>query len=339
MKRSLWATVMFVALLAAHASAQNVGPYRGYGFWYDEWGNPVADAVANRINAETEIMINEYVNGCFKSVLKDYNDRLGAKRRLTNENQVATIKRLREKPDTVDVDRGSALNVVMADLLNPKGSLSELRSISVELDVRTIQQIPFKVSRKGANVTISLRRLHVKDIDWPHLLNGDDFKRDREVYVRAVEKALEQNLRIGSLKPETIAEVSKAVRALEDRVPLILAQKPDLNRQQQRVEANDFLKRLKGAAEILDRKDVTDVLADLDQFSGTTLADLLGFMRFYRLTFGPADSPEERRAYVMLFDRLKDQRQKYAQRRPDLFGDQFLWQPDRAEGPKVVPSQ
>jgi len=339
MKRSVCGAVALAALLAGHARAQDGGHYRGYGYWYDEWGHPVAEAVANRINAETGIMINEYIDACYKSVLKDYNDRLGANRRLTNANQVATLKRLRENPDARDVDRGSALNVIMADLLNPKGSLSELRTVRVELDVRTVQQIPFKLSRKGANISISLRRLHVRERDWPHLLTGDDFKRDREVYVKSVEQALEQNLRIGRLKPETITEVSSAVKAIADHVLVVVNQTPKLDRRLLVVDANQFLDRLKSAAEILDRKDVTDVIADLDQFSGTTLVDLLEFMRYYHLTFGPAESPEEKRSYVMLFDRLKDQRQKYAKLRPELFGDESLWRPDPAEGPKVVPAQ
>ena len=163
MKRSLWCAVALAALSAAHASAQYVGNYRGYGFLYDEWGSPVADAVANRINAETGILINEYINECYKSVLKDYRDGKRARVQLTIENQKATLKRLRENPDLRDVDRGSALNVIMADLLNPKGNLSELRSIEVELDVRTIQQIPFRLSGKRANISISLQRLHVRE--------------------------------------------------------------------------------------------------------------------------------------------------------------------------------
>ena len=65
----------------------------------------MANAVANRINAETGIMINEYIDACYKSVLKDYNDRQRAHKQRTTENQVATLKRLREKPDARDVDR------------------------------------------------------------------------------------------------------------------------------------------------------------------------------------------------------------------------------------------
>ena len=38
----------------------------------------------------------------------------------------------------------------------------------------------------------------------------------------------------------------------------------------------------------------------------------------------------------MLFDRLKDQRQKYAKLRPELFGDGLPWQPDSAEGPEAT---
>ena len=169
-------------------------------------------------------------------------------------------------------------------------------------------------------------------------MTGDEFKRDRDGYVASVERALDQNLRDGWIKLETIAEVLSAVKAISDHVRAV-SQTPKVGRGNLVVDANQFLDRLKIAAEILERKDVTDVLADLDRFSGTTVTDLLEFMRYYGLTFGAADSPEERKTYVALFDRLKDQRQKYARLRPELFGDALPWQPDRAEGPKVVPAR
>ena len=335
MMRFVCGAVALAALLTGHASAQYVGQYRGHGFWYDDWGNPVANAVANRINADTDMKINDYVYACYKSVLKEYNDRHRAHKQLTNENQVATLKRLRENPDIRDVERGSALNVIMAELLNPKGSLSELRTIRVDLDVRTIQQIPFAF--RGQGVKISLRRLSVKKVDWPKLLQADDFQRERQLYVKAVEQALEQNLREDGLKPDTILAVAKAVRNIKNRVQEVVTRKPEYQRFLP--ETGSFIARLKSAADFLDRKVVTDVIADLDRFSGTTLVDLLEFMRNYHLTFAPAESPKETELYASLFEQLKEQRQKYAKLRPELFPDEPLIPPDPSAGPRVVPSR
>ena len=90
------------------------------------------------------------------------------------------------------------------------------------------------------------------------------------------------------------------------------------------------MKCLQAAAEMLDRKVVSDVIADLDRFSGTTLADLLEFMRNYHLMFASAETPEEMKVYNLLFEQLSKQRQHCAQVRPELFRDDWLQQPVEA---------
>ena len=164
---------------------------------------------------------------------------------------------------------------------------------------------------------ISLRRLSVKKKDWPPLLQAPEFERERERYVKAVDLALEQNLREDGLKPETIIRVSSAVKEIANRVQGVVMQKPEYQRFL--VETNSFVSQLKYAADFLDRKVVTDVIADLDRFSGTTLVDLLEFMRNYHLMFAPAKNPKERELYTKMFEQLKLQRQRYAKLRPNCF--------------------
>ncbi len=335
MKRSMWGAVAVVALLARAASGQDESPFRGVGIWYNDTGYLVAEAIANSINTDTLMRSNEYIYACYKNAVLERTEHIRARRRLVKETREATLKRLRENPEQRDVEQGDALNVIMMDLLNPKGSLSELRRISIELDVRTIQQIPFVF--RGQGLSISLRRLHVSDGDWPTLLNDDAFRVERKRYTEAVEQALEENLRQGRLKPETILRVSKAVKEIRSRVQVVVEQKPDLRRFV--AGASSFVAQLDKAASILDRKVATDVIADLDRFSGTTLAELLDFMRNYHLMFAPADSPEERKVYVMLFDQLSKQRQEYAKIRPELFRDDWILQPGADPGPKVPPAQ
>jgi hypothetical protein len=179
-----------------------------------------------------------------------------------------------------------------------------------------IQQIPFVF--RGQGLEISLRRLHVQEGDWPHLLQDLAFERARRDYVKAVDAALEENVqKNGRLTPGTILAVSNAVKVLSDKVQVIVSQKPEYQRFLK--ETNEFLERLKKAAEILDRKVVTDVIADLDCFSSTKLVDLLEFMRNYQLMFAEAKTPKERETYSTIFDLLKDMRNEYAKVRPDLF--------------------
>ncbi len=327
--------VAAVTLLAGSASGQLEGPYyRGVGIWYDRYGN-VANAVANRINTETAILSNEYIYECYKETARNYTDHIRARSRRVKESREAILKRIRENPEPRDVEQGDALNVIMMDLLNPKGSMSELRQTSPELDVLTIQQIPF--SFRGQGLCISLRRLHVSNRDWPTLFRDPALQGVRKRFTEAVEKALDENLRLSQLKPETILGVSRAVENIKAQVPVIVQQKPDLQRFAS--EASPFVVQLEKAAAILDRSIVTDVIADLDRFSGTTLADLLEFMRNYHLMFAPATDPEERRVFAKLFEQLTKHRQEYARLRPELFRDEWILQPEAGAGPRILPAK
>jgi hypothetical protein len=118
MKQSIPVGFAMAVLLAGAAPAQ-YGPYRGYGIYYEASGAPVADAVARRYNVETDMLIDGYITSCYENAVEQRRQRLKHKRQVINETQEESRRRLREKPDPDDVDQGSALNVILADLLNP----------------------------------------------------------------------------------------------------------------------------------------------------------------------------------------------------------------------------
>ena len=210
MKRSVCVCVALVGFAVSSATAQDDSLFRGVGFWYNDFGGVVADAIANRINTETLILSNQYIYDCYKESVRNYTAHVRARSRKVKEVQEATLRRLRESPAQCDVERGDALNMIMVDLLNPKLSVSELRSTPAELDIRTIQQIPFVFRGKG--VKISLRRLHISDGDWPTLLNSDEFRRERDAYTNSVEQALERICGIAVSSPKRLSTYRRQSR-------------------------------------------------------------------------------------------------------------------------------
>jgi hypothetical protein len=77
-------------------------------------------------------------------------------------------------------------------------------------------------------------------------------------------------------------------------------------------EAGLLLKRLRGTARQFETHGVQMALGEIDKYHGTTVNDLKQFMRKYNLTFGAAESPDERKLYPELYEALQIQREKFA---------------------------
>ena len=96
-----------------------------------------------------------------------------------------------------------------------------------------------------------------------------------------------------------------AIAALKAKVDATIAKTgPD------HVQAENFLKSLTGMAGMLKSPNVEEVLAAVEKFSGSTVADLLAFMQLYNLRFGAAKTTNEKRLYHDLYglmDRQRDQ--------------------------------
>src|SRR5262249_4012229 len=77
-------------------------------------------------------------------------------------------------------------------------------------------------------------------------------------------------------------------------------------------EAGMMLKELKKTARQFETHGVQQALGEIDKYSGTTVNDLRLFMRKYNLTFGSAETPDERKLYPELYEALQIQREKFA---------------------------
>jgi hypothetical protein len=136
---------------------------------------------------------------------------------------------------------------------------------------------------------------------WPLALRDEAFRSEREAVRKAVHDALKEDEQ-GNLEPETVNAVGTAVNnlrlAFEKRVP---QDSPDY------IPARDALKAMAGLTRMLDSSKIEKILAELEDYQGATLGDLLGFMQAFNLRFGPANSYKQRQIYMKLYPMLAEQ--------------------------------
>jgi hypothetical protein len=161
-----------------------------------------------------------------------------------------------------------------------------------------IRDIPFEHASEG--MTACLDRMTMDD-QWPLALRGGNFKPEREALKKAVSAALEED-KNGNLDLETINAVQTAVDQLrikfEKDVP---AQGPDY------VDALGTIKAMTGLVKMLHSPKMDQIIAELEDYQGTTLGDLLALMQSFNLRFGSANSFRQRQIYLKLYPMLAEQ--------------------------------
>lgn len=73
------------------------------------------------------------------------------------------------------------------------------------------------------------------------------------------------------------------------------------------VPAHDTIKAMAGITKMLYSPRVDEILAELEKYRGSTLGELLTFMRAFNLRFAAANSFHQRRIYLKLYPLLLDQ--------------------------------
>jgi hypothetical protein len=264
-------------------------------------------AIANSINLDTMIRWNEYMAAVANEQRKEYVERrmyLSEKNREMNEK---IEDRIKNHPEARDVLSGDALTAAMNELMDPKISESSFRYAEVTLPVDMIRRIPFRLGERGEN--FSMHRLTIKGKGkWPVAFQDKRFAKELKEFETAVDAALEEAID-GKAQMSKIARVQKAVEELARKLEYEIDPTTDrraLN------EAALQLKDLRGTARLFETHGVQLALGAIDRYSGRTVNDLRIFMRQYNLTFGRAESPDERKLYPELYEALQVQREKFA---------------------------
>jgi hypothetical protein len=261
-------------------------------------------AVANSINADTVMRVNQYMYLAQQEANRREYVRNERRIGRTNASAAETADRLRNKPGSGDIERGDALNVLLDDLSAP-GVMqgSTLRLAGSALDASLVREIPFRNAAEA--VTICVDQLTDKD-RLPALLRSEAFTPERNALIDAVRNARQQGQEQGTINPEAITALQAAGRAIYEK-----ARSPETPATKaQRDEALNFLKGLAALSRIMENPDIQHAMRELKQIKSTRVANLIGFMHAYNLRFGPAVTPEQRNAYQKLYPILKGDRDR-----------------------------
>jgi hypothetical protein len=320
MSRPLFLTglVALLAILSPDVRAQYGYPtgYGGYG--WGGWGSTPQSALAHglgyfnvgrgayneqtamarSINTDTVMRWNQYLYQSHLTALNSYQAHLRAERASINRARAETRTNLLEHPTNEDITDGNALNLLLDILADPSNGGSSLRRITTPLRHELIQEIPFAFASEG--ITICLDQMTMND-GWPLALRVDDFKAERDGLRQAVLVALDEDKK-GDLRPATVEAVQAAIDRFRLKFErLIPTTNPDY------IPARDSMKAMAGLAKMLYSPKVEEILAELEDYQGTTIGDLLSFMQSFNLRFAPANSFRQRRLYSKLYPMLAGQ--------------------------------
>jgi hypothetical protein len=255
-------------------------------------------AEARSMNANTYLRMSSAIFQSQQAANQRYQKRLRKHLADTNMAYNEIQDRLRNHPNTLDITDGDALNVLLDVLLNPATADQSLQLIKTPLRAETIANIPFEVATEGLTVCLDAM---AKDGEWPLQLRGETFRPEREALQQAIQNALKED-ETGNLDPETIDAVQKAITNLRVKfVKEVPQDAPDY------VEAQNKIKAMAGLIKMLDSSKIEKVLAELEDYQGTTLGDLLAFMQAFNLRFSPANSYRQRQIYQKLYPMLAEQ--------------------------------
>jgi hypothetical protein len=316
-RRSAMAALVVLALFESSAWAQYIGPgstlegdyLRGVGI--AGWGMGLYNlntAQAESINLDSVIRWNEYLAAVAKEQTREYVARKLGDATKRKEFYKAEQQRLLEKPESHDVEDGSALNLVLKQLWDSNVGDSTFRSSAyqVPLPADMIRHIPFKLDEKGEK--FSMDRLSLKGKGkWSVAFQDNKFEYVKKAYERALDKALEQaidaKMQIASIKDleskgeDLLARQNEVVGPRDDRLY---------------IEAKERVKELKSTVQLLETEKIERAIGEIDKYSGTTINDLKLFMLRHNLRFAAAKTPEEKMLLPELYTRLVQQRDKVA---------------------------
>jgi DNA-binding ferritin-like protein (Dps family) len=314
-----FAFMMAAVLTAASEARAQYGYARGYGgYGWHGWGSTpgssmargmgmlsmgrgmynVNTAQARSINADTAMQMNQYMYESQQNELKKY---VARKHKLEADNEKAYSQiqdRLRNHPTARDVTDGDALNTLLGVLLNPSNADASLQQIKTPLRPDSIANIPFELASEG--MTACLDRMTM-DGQWPQAVLGDEFRPERDGLRQAIKAALAED-KEGEIDPDTVAAVQTAIDRLRNKFEKLVPQtSPDY------VSAHWSLNAMNGITKMLYSPTMDKVLSELEDYQGTTVGDLLGFMQAFNLRFGEAKSYSQRMIYQKLYPMLAEQ--------------------------------
>jgi len=297
----------------------------GFGMWgWEGWGASTAEgdlarglgmfakgagiynretAEAKAINKDTMIRWNQYVFEAQQNANRTRARRFAQERERNTALNAERLRQLRDNPEPRDIQRGSALNVALDEIDDPRVYLNALKAAKTKIGGDTIRNIPFNYAPSA--FTYSIHEL--TDGPLPPALMRPEFAQDRDVLKSLGAKIDALKEEDSTPDPQVLEQLSSAIVATEEKVARTLERNS-----RERNEAERFLKALHGLTGLLKTPALDLILAGVEKRPEATLGELLSFMTAFNLRFGVATTRQQREAYSTLYPKLIELRNQVA---------------------------
>lgn len=312
--------ILCLAIFPTTARAQTVAGdiLRGKGRYLEGagWYN-FNTARAGRLNVETWKAYNREVQRLYRDYMIDRYNHIQGKKGTTNALQAEAQRRFeedqrrwRDNPTPADISSGNALNAIVADLADPSIDPSNWRTANVELPTNlTLTALAFKIADpKKSRIqqsTVAIDRLLIKD-GWPLPFRRPEIQRECTAYEKSIKTVVEKCRTGVELQATDYDKLRDSVGVLQKTLETAIP-----TRDNQRTQAREYVKRLDDASKIFAEQEYAEeLIRDVTEHKATSIAELLAFMRDYRLMFADSgSSPEAASLHEGLYGLLRRQKE------------------------------
>jgi hypothetical protein len=252
-------------------------------------------AQARSINADTAMRFNEYTAAVSDESARVYaarNNQQYARNRSAYETR---RQQLRTTPEKRDIESGEALNLAVEDLSDPKLGSAAMRASKAPVSASLIGTVPFIYASERVTLMLDDIRASIK---WPEVFEDARFVDDKKTF-----DELAARIRQETNDGEVSAKSRRDATAFGQNLRAKLDAQPLKDPEDQK-EALRFLAACTSVMAMLEKPNIGPALIELRKIQDTMIGNLLGFMHFYNLRFGPAKTIPEKRAYQQLFEIL-----------------------------------
>ncbi len=185
--------------------------------------------------------------------------------------------------------------MALDEIDDPRVYAKALQAAKVKIGGEHIRNIPFRYA--AAAITIGFHQLATGAL--PSALLTPDFAADRQALKSLDQQIVKQVEDDEVPDPATVKQLLAAIYAAEEKAARILPANT-----LERNQVDKYFKALHGLVVMLKTPAIDDIVAGVEKRPDATLGDLLSFMNAFNLRFGVASTPQQRRAYSLLYPEL-----------------------------------
>lgn len=258
-------------------------------------------AVANSINTDTVMRWNEYLYQSNVNAARTHRARLAQRQEAVAKTGESLEDRLRNNPTERDILQGSALNVAVEQISDPRVYTKALTSAKAKVGGPTIRNIPFQSAAQAISTSV----YQITRGGVPRALQAPIFEADRAELRKIIDKIRAETEEGKDINPADLeAAQAKLLKIRKDFETTVKRNSPGY------AEADRFLKAAYGLTRMLETPAMNVLLAGVESRPDIPLSELLNFMTTFNLRFGPATTPDQRAAYQKLWpmvDKVRDE--------------------------------